>query len=62
MPLIFAGVGAIGFTTSETRAILAVATTCLAAGLVVGAVHGVVLVRLVVRVGGGQPGSAPPAC
>jgi hypothetical protein len=61
MPLIFVGVGAVGFMTSQTAAVIMVAATCLAAGVVVGAVHGVALVRLVARVGGGDPARARTA-
>jgi hypothetical protein len=47
MPLIFLGAGSIPPRAGPLEAIAIVAATCLATGLVVGAVHGWVLVRLV---------------
>lgn len=47
MPVIFVGAGAVSHQTSMPVAIGIVALSCLAAGLVVGAVHGLFLVKLV---------------
>jgi hypothetical protein len=46
MPVVFLGAGAVPHETSAAVAIVIVGVTCLAAGIVVGAVHGLFLVRL----------------
>jgi hypothetical protein len=46
MPVVFLGAGAVPHETSTAVAILIVGLTCFAAGIVVGAVHGLFLIRL----------------
>lgn len=55
MPVVFAGVHAAVHAPSRTLAIGAAALSLLAAGAVVGAVHGAVLVRLMIRPFNGRP-------
>ena len=46
MPIVFLGAGAVPHETSAAAAIVIVGVSCLAAGVTVGAVHGLVLVRM----------------
>lgn len=46
MPVVFFGAGAVPNEMSVAVAIMIVGLTCLAAGLIVGAVHGLFLIRL----------------
>jgi hypothetical protein len=46
MPVVFLGAGAVPHETSAAVAITIVGLTCLGAGILVGAVHGLFLIRL----------------
>lgn len=46
MPVVFLGAGAVPHETSAVAAMVIVGLTCLAAGIVVGAVHGLFLIRM----------------
>jgi hypothetical protein len=52
MPVVFLGAGAVPHETSTAVAIMIVGLTCLAAGITVGAVHGLFLIRLLPASGG----------